>query len=77
MKRETAEELTKTFLRLSTELNGITVDYQLYSRAEDPDYLKIRSGVGRVLGYFYTDIMMAVFREFPDLEPVELCDADE
>jgi hypothetical protein len=77
MDRKSAETLTKVFLQLSSDLNAITYDYMSTDGDGDPAYLKFRDGVGRVLGTFYTDIMMQVFRDFPDLEPEELRDNDD
>ena len=77
MDRKSAEMLTKVFLQLSSDLNAITFDYKEMNGADDPAYIKFRDGVGRVLGTFYTDLMMRVFRDFPDLEPEELRDDDE
>ncbi|SHG60822.1 hypothetical protein [Massilia sp. CF038] len=77
MKRENAEYLTKAFLQISADLNAITYDYREDCGEADPEYLKFRKSVGQVLGTFYMDIMMRVFKDFPDLEPEELRDCDE
>jgi hypothetical protein len=77
MKRENAESLTKVFLQLNVDLNNILAASRDDSSEEDPDYLKLRGGVGQVLGTLYLDIMAKVFKEFPDLEPEDLRDADD
>lgn len=77
MDRKSAEMLTTVFLQLSSDLNAITFDYKGINGADDPAYIKFRNGVGQVLGVFYTDLMMQVFRDFPDLEPEELREDDE
>lgn len=77
MRRENAEILTKAFLQLSTDLNAVTHDYREDSGEDDPAYLKFRGSVGQVLGTFYIDIMMRVFKEFPDLEPEALRDVGD
>jgi hypothetical protein len=77
MKRENAEYLTKAFLQISSDLNTIAYDFGTASGEDDPSYLKFKKSVGQVLGMFYLDIMMGVFRDFPDLEPEELRDTDD
>ncbi|NHZ44670.1 hypothetical protein [Massilia aquatica] len=74
MKLENAEFLTKVFLQVSADLNSVVYDDRADSGEHDPDYLKLRRGIGEVLGVLYSEVMVKVFKDFPDLTPAMLRD---
>lgn len=74
MKLENAEFLTSVFLQFSADLNAIVYDDRTDSGEADPGYLKLRRGVGEVLGVLYSEVMVQVFKDFPDLIPDALRD---
>lgn len=74
MKLENAQFLTKVFLQVSADLNGVVYDDRADSGEDNPGYLKLRRGIGEVLGVFYSEVMVQVFKDFPDLTPAMLRD---
>ena len=67
----------KVLLQFSTDLNTVVYDDRADSGEDDPGYLKLRRGVGEALGILYSELMVPVFKDYPDLTPPMLRDDDD
>jgi len=63
MKRHTAEAIARTAIPYSGLIDG-----SIALRADDLEY---RHLAGAVLGYLFTNLLMPVYAQYPDLQPGE------
>ena len=67
MDRDTAETLNTMTLEAYFKLHdAAAVVHASCSAAERKEYIM---GLGRALGYPYTDVMSPLYKEYPDLRP--------
>ena len=67
MKKELAEEIIEKTLSLDSELNSIEpIMRQIESEEERKRYLL---SLGNLIGLIYTEIMVPIFLEYPELDP--------
>ncbi len=67
MDRQTAEEIIQVLVQLDSHFSRAS---ELTRRIEDQnEQLEIRQGLGDVIGRVYTEIMMPILRQYPDLDP--------
>lgn len=67
MERAIAERLMELFLSLDQPLNSAT---ELADQIQNSDERKlILRGLGEVGGRIFTDLMVPIIRQFPDLDP--------
>lgn len=67
MDRNVAELLMKSLLALGKPLNDATVAAdQIIDEDERKNFLKI---LGRFMGNIYTELMIPIIRQYPDLDP--------
>ena len=67
MERHIAEKLMQLFLQSEKQLNEAT---ELISQLESEEEQKsFRRPIGQIIGKTYTDIMIPIFKEYPDLDP--------
>jgi len=69
MERAIAEDLMKILLSLDAPLNLAT---ELTKRISDVEERKlIRRGLGEIGGHIFTEIMLPIIRQYPDLDPTK------
>jgi hypothetical protein len=67
MKKDVAKLIMDCLLELDGPLNKVTA---LSNKIENEEERKIiRRGIGEIGGRVYTDLMMPIIRQYPDLEP--------
>jgi len=69
MRRDVAERVLTALNDASLEMNLTLVLIQ--EECSDEELRKYRRGTGRAMGYLYTDVIMPILKEHPDLEPEE------
>lgn len=70
MQRATAQRVSEIVLRYSHELNAAI---RAVKRTEtSTDLLRLRRGIGEVLGLALTEVLHPLYAEHPDLSPPEL-----
>ena len=67
MKVDTAERLTELALGMSDELNEMVRDIQ--ANEPDPEVVRLRQAIGRVMWSIYFEILIPTFEEHPSVEP--------
>ena len=67
MKKDIAKRIMECLLKLDGPLNEAT---DLSSKIEDEEEQKtIRRGIGEIGGRVYTDLMMPIIAQYPELDP--------
>jgi len=67
MDRNTAEKLSAMTLESYFKLHDIVAFVHAHGSGEDrKEYIM---GLGRALGYLYTDVLTPLYKEYPDLKP--------
>jgi hypothetical protein len=67
MDRNTAEKLNAITLESYFKIHdAVALVRDSCSEAERKDYIM---GLGRALGYLYTDVLHPLYEEYPDLKP--------
>ncbi len=67
MKKELAEQIIEKTLSLDSELNSIEpIMRRIESEEERKRYLL---SLGNLVGLIYTEIMIPIFLEYPELDP--------
>ena len=67
MDRDTAEKLVATYHRLNDCLNEASVLIGAIPDAEEQR--RFRRALGEMMQSAWVDLMLPIFREFPDLDP--------
>ena len=67
---ETAKEIVKILDDCSNRINGSIRLIQQKGSTEE--FVSYRNAAGFVMGYIYTDVIMPIYKEHPELEPLEL-----
>jgi len=67
MDRGVAEPLMKELMALGVCLNSMTVLTDKISDKEEQ--VEIRRVIGNIMGMIYTDMMIPIMRQYPDLNP--------
>ena len=67
MDRRIAELLMRDFLELGSPLNSATLTTNEIINKEEREHF--RKGIGTVMNAIYTELMMPIIRQFPDLDP--------
>jgi hypothetical protein len=70
MDRDLAEETSLLALRMSAQLDEHLL--KIREQSSKAEFEKMRSGIGLVMGYLYTDIMEPIWNMHPDLRPKEM-----
>jgi len=67
MDREVAEQVLKNLMECSAKLNQ---SLQLIKdNCREDEFDAYRTAIGHIMGNMYLDVMTAIFREHPELEP--------
>ena len=67
MDRNVAESLMSNLLALDEPLNSsATLVNQIPNKEEQKEF---RRGIGEIVGRIYTDLMLPIIRQYPDLDP--------
>ena len=67
MDKKVAKSLMASFFAMSEPLNAAS---DLIDEIDDMAEQKtFREGVGRIMGSLYTDLMVPIIRQYPDLDP--------
>ncbi len=67
MDRAIGERLMERLLALTAPLNdAVALIEQI---GDERQRLELRRGIGEVMGRVYTDLMVPIIREYPDLDP--------
>lgn len=67
MDRQTAEDLMAALVELDGPFSKAA---EVTLRIEDrEERVKIREGLGGVIGRVYTEVMMPILKQYPDLDP--------
>ena len=67
MKKNIAKLIMEILLSLDKPLNTVT---ELTDQIEDEKERKIlRKGIGEIGGIIYTDLMIPIIRQYPELDP--------
>jgi hypothetical protein len=67
MERHIAERLMQLYLKVSEPLNEAT---DLIDQIDSEEERKrLRQPIGRIIARTYTDLMIPIIREYPDLDP--------
>jgi len=67
MEKNLAAQLMADFLALAGPLNSATV---LTSQITDKnEQVTFRAGIGQIMGIVYTELMMPIIQQYPDLDP--------
>jgi hypothetical protein len=69
MKRHVAEQALAALYDASLKMN--TTLYMIQQECTEEEFLKFRRGTGHAMGYLYTEVIMPILQEHPDLEPEE------
>jgi hypothetical protein len=69
MRRDVAEQALAALNDASLKMNLTLVLIQ--QECSDEEFRKYRRGTGFAMGYLYTDVIMPILKEHPDLEPEE------
>ena len=67
MEKETAKKIMVSLERFGEVLNGLAAEIEKIKDIEEKK--KYRRGVGELMGRSYTDIMLPIIREYPELDP--------
>lgn len=67
MDRKVAELLMKDLLALSEPLNSATALTDQISNKDEQAAL--RRGIGELMGRIYTDLMIPIIKQYPELDP--------
>ena len=67
MKKELAARIIKEILE--TDKNFIEVSRQLNLIENQDEYEKLARSVGNIIGLIYTDVVIPIIKEYPDLDP--------
>ena len=67
MDRETAESLMASLLKLSEPLNSAT--HAINRISDKEEQAKARRVIGEIMNKTYTELMMPIIRQYPDLDP--------
>jgi len=67
MERHVATEIIALALECSGRLNQSAKMVQ--DTCPTQEFERYRNAVGNIMGHLYLDIMVPIFREYPDLEP--------
>ena len=70
MNKEIAEETSLLALKVSSALDNHLRKIQ--ENCSKEDFEKMRSGIGFVMGYLYTDVMEPIWKMYPELRPEEM-----
>jgi hypothetical protein len=70
MDKKLAEETSLMALKMSSTLDKHL--RKIMDKCSKEDFEKMRSGVGYVMGYLYTDIMEPIWHMYPELRPTEM-----
>ena len=67
MDRNVAELLMSNLLALDEPLNSsATLVNQIPNKEEQKEF---RRGIGEIVGRIYTDLMLPIIKQYPDLDP--------
>jgi hypothetical protein len=67
MERHIAEKLMQLFLKAGEPLNEAT---DIINHIESEEEQKsLRRPIGQIIGKTYTDLMIPIIKEYPDLDP--------
>jgi hypothetical protein len=69
MKRHVAEQALAALNDASFMMNSTLLLIQ--KECTEEEFLKFRRGTGLAMGYLYTEVIMPILQEHPDLEPEE------
>lgn len=70
MRKDIAAQVNALMLEYSAKLDQ-TVSL-LREHCSDEEFQAYRRGIGRVMGYMFTEIMTPIYDEHPDLRPPSL-----
>ena len=70
MDKELAEETSLLALKVSSMLDRHLG--KIKESCSKEDFEKMRSGIGYVMGYLYTDVMEPLWKMYPELRPEEM-----
>lgn len=67
MEKKVAEELIGALKHLDSEFMRIS---EITRKIQDKDeQVKFRQGLGQLVGDIYTELMIPILRQYPDLDP--------
>lgn len=69
MKRHVAEQALAALNDASLKMN--TTLLLIQKECTEEEFLKYRKGTGLAMGYLFTEVIMPILKEHPDLEPEE------
>lgn len=69
MRHDVAEQALAALYDASLKMNLTLVLIQ--EECSDEEFRRYRRGTGRAMGYLYTDVILPILKEHPDLEPEE------
>lgn len=69
MKRHVAEQALAALNDASFKMNSTLLLIQ--KECTEQEFLRYRKGTGLAMGYLYTEVIMPILQEHPDLEPEE------
>ena len=70
MKRHIAEQALAALNDASLKMN--TTLLLIQKECSEEEFLRYRKGTGLAMGYLYTEVIMPILKEHPDLEPEEM-----
>jgi len=67
MERKIAEDLMAALITLGAECTKVS---EITQKIQDNDErIKFRRGLGGIIGDVYTELMIPIIRQYPDLDP--------
>lgn len=67
MERDVAEQILNEFMALSQPLNAATEVATAIDEIDERN--AVLRGIGDIMGRVYTDLMIPIIRQYPDLDP--------
>ncbi len=67
MKRHVAEQAIAALNEASLKMN--TTLLLIQKECTEEEFLRYRKGTGLAMGYLYTEVIMPILQEYPDLDP--------
>lgn len=69
MRRDIAEQALAALYDASLKMN--TTLMLIKEECSEEEFRRYRRGTGRAMGYLYTEVILPILKEHPDLEPEE------
>jgi len=70
MKKAIAEQLIKLFLEIDKPLNAATE--LTWGISDQKEQKTIRRGIAEITSRIYTDLMLPIIRQYPELDPEKI-----